>query len=341
MNYLTFICFIGIILSAGCKSKNSCNVVHGQDNAIWVQSKYLRGYEPTTHKLLSEDDVKDFCNTMTVNGIKDVFLFAGPFDNTGHLPDYPFSSIAVQTVSWIRRYAPQLRILPWVGGIQNKNIFLNNPEWMTNALKDTKRLVDTLKSDGVHVDFEFILNTDPYLSNIVRTALPGDDTLYGKNVVEFHRRLREIIPGYFISSVIIDSLNETHSWKRKTPLKEQYQLAPYVDQICYLFYDTDIHDQIQFQRSSDQLIFDFTNIKKKYKNVKLLPAIGTFINEPEIRHYHDQIIESIPSTLKTIDKSLLKFAPKDSIVNGISIYCDWETDASEWELFFNHWVTCP
>jgi len=49
-------------------------------------------------------------------------------------------------------------------------------------------------------------------------------------------------------------------------------------------------------------------------------------NEPALQKYRDLRIENIPNSLQTIQKSAFKVNSKKKLVNGISLFCDWETD---------------
>jgi hypothetical protein len=321
---------------------SSCNdadlLLHGQENAVWSESIYLRGYKPSTNQILTDSLIYDYCETISKFGIKNIYLFAGPFRRDGHLPPYPFSPIAVQNIQKIKKKIPSVRILPWIGGVQNQSVFLNDSSWVTNALNDTKKLIEVLKVDGVHLDFEFILNNDTLLSSALEKEKPGDWESYGKNVNSFHRQLRKLVPQAFISSVVVPPLSDTKPWKRKTSMEELDPLVSEIDQISFLFYDTDIHEPKTFQANCDQLINVIQSLKKKHQRVQYLVAIGTFVNEPRLWHYRDLEIETISGTINAINSSLKKNSNGETIIDGMAIFCDWKTDAQEWNEFYKNWA---
>jgi hypothetical protein len=335
-NWLIFKCLF-LVLACGSSEKN----IHiGQENAIWTQSIFLRGYHPRLYNKLQNNDIQEYAETLIRNNIKYAYLFAGPFNKEGFLPDYAFTDTAVNSVKLLKKYYPEITILPWVGGIQNKTVYLDDSTWVRNALADSKRLIQTLSVPGLHFDFEFIVKGDSFLERVVIEGGSGDINSYGKNVNEFHRRFRELMPEAFVSSVVVATSPGTKPWKRKTSLDELKVLIRYIDQLSFLYYDTYIGNQSDFEENCTFLIKDIHKLKQidSTLNVQYLVALGTFINEPELQKYRNMDIENIPNTLETIKTCILEICPSEQIVDGISIFCDWETDEAEWSQIYKYWT---
>ena len=315
----------------------SCNqAMHGEQNAVWVESAYFRGFIPSTNELISEETILQLGKNLTKYHIKYAYIFSGPYQSDGHLPEYAFSNTAIATVHILKQNYPNLVVLPWVGGVQDVEVFLENPTWVNNAIADTRKLVNTLNVNGIHVDLEYINNGDLYVDSTVNNFKPGDSINYGANVNSFHKRLREALPNTFISSVVLAPTPNTKPWKRKTSLNELVELTKYVDQISFLYYDTHISSQSLFRADCGALIQDIAFLKRK-RNIEYLIAIGTFINEPELQNYRNMEIENIPNTLATIKTELTRLYPDQKIVDGIAIYCNWQTDQKEWNEFHDEW----
>lgn len=329
--------FIFIILSlTNCSSQEKEKL--GQQNAVWTESIYLRGYQPTTGEVLTEAHLKRYAETLKKNKVKYAYLFAGPYNKDGHLPDYTFSETAINSVRLLKKYYPEIVILPWVGGIQNKTVYLGDSLWVKNALADTEKMLITLNVPGVHIDFEYILAGDPYLDKTIEKEKPGDEESYGNNVNEFHKKLRKKIPEAFISSVVTATSPDTRPWKRKTTIDELNVLTQHIDQLSFLYYDTYLSDQKSFEDNCLSLIKDIQLLKKTSNKVQCLVAIGTFINTPELQKYRDLKIENIPNSLNTIKDAMLKADTSGTVLDGIALFCDWETDQGEWDEFYQHWA---
>ncbi len=319
-----------LILFNGTSCKES-EIPIGINHSIWVESKYLRGFQPTTGAPLLFDNVVNLSETLTKNAIKYAYFFAGPYDEYGHLPEYPFSKLAKSVVDSLKILVPDVEILPWLGGVQGKTVQLEDSLWVFNALHDTKTLLNYLDLKGVHIDFEYILDSSRYLMNTFNREKRGDPHTYGRNVIEFHKRLREMLPSKFISSTVLATSQGTKPWKRKTPVSELSELLNYIDQISFLYYDTGIKVQSDFQLNCDQLVNDMSILDSQFPNVQLLISIGTFKNVYELQKYRDLRIESVSNSLQTIKGSLRKI--ESPILDGIALYCDWETDETEWREF--------
>ena len=240
-----FIFFASLILGlalllTNCTNRNLENL--GQENAIWSEVVFFRGYYPSTGVGLTGNHIKKHAKTLKKYNIKYTYIFAGPFDTEGFLPNYSFSNTAINSVKLLKHYYPEVVILPWIGGIQNKTVFLNDSTWVKNALNDSKRLIDTLSVPGLHFDFEFIVPGDDYLDKTVVRYGSGDIDAYGNNVNKFFKKFRDLMPNTFVSSVVVTTSPGAKPWKRKTTMDELNILTKYVDQLSFLYYDTFLSD---------------------------------------------------------------------------------------------------
>jgi len=333
-----FFPFLIITLIFACTSQEKFpEGLFGQENAVWTESIYFRGQKPSTGEKLTDQHIIDYAQTVKDNRIKYAYIFSGPYGTDGHLPEYAFSETAINSVKRLKALYPEIIILPWIGGLQNKTVYLGDSLWIENALEDTRKLVEVLDIPGVHVDFEFILAGNAYLANTVNPEKPGDLERYGHNVNEFHRKLRKRLPKAFISSVVVATSSETRPWKRKTTMEELHTLIKYVDQLSFLYFDTHIHDQRLFEDNCIELIRDIQTLKNS-KDIQYLVAVGTFLNVPELHDYRNLKIESLPNTLKIIKRSTVQVDSVNQVVDGISIYSDWATDKKEWREFYKYWI---
>lgn len=336
MGTTAFLCFLFFGLSSGCQPKKAHHIF-GQENAVWVESIYFRGYRPSTGHKLTNKHIEQLAHKLKNNGIKYAYIFAGPYQEDGHLPNYAFSDTARRSVQLIKALYPELVILPWLGGVQDKTVNLGDSIWRDNAIADTKKLIDTLNVSGVHIDFEYILRGEPFLDKDLKPEQPAALENYGYWVNEFHQELRNTLPRAFISSVVLATSPATQPWKRKTTLAELEGLAPWVDQLSFLYYDTGISDEVIFKNNCKYLVKDINTLKQKSANTQFLIAIGTFINHPALRKYRHLEIENIPNSLQIIKESIVEQNKEEELVSGIALFCDWQTDVYEWKNFYDNW----
>jgi len=300
-------------------------VILGQKNAIWVQSLCFRGYQPATRQPLTEKDTVRFAKTLKEHRIQYAYMFAGPYDQNGNLPDYAFSNAARRSLDVIENIYPELIVMPWVRGVANRQVFPDRLQWTRNAVASAKKLLQTLSLKSIHIDFEML------------TELPGHELAQGiesypANERRFFEVLRDALLDTFISTVIVSTPPQARHWKLKATFEEVQDLARLVDQVAILFYDTSANDQPTFEAAMDHQLRDIRGwkaIREKRQPTQFLIGVGTFVNEPKLRRYRNLDIESIPNTLQTLRKILRTgFSPE--LVDGIAIYGEWTTDEDEW-----------
>lgn len=328
--------YIFLTLLTNCTSESIKNL--GQENAIWSETVFFKGYYPSTQIKLTENHIIKHAETLKKNNIKYTYIFSGPFNTEGFLPNFAFSDTAINSVKLLKHYYPEVVILPWIGGLQNNTVYLDDSIWVQNALNDSKRLINTLSVPGLHFDFEFFMSGDPYLDELEVPGGSGDVDAYGNNVNDFFKKFRNLMPDAFVSSVVVATSPGTRPWKRKTTMEELEILTKYVDQLSFLYYDTYIGDQTVFEENCVYLLEDIQSLKENTPDVQYLVSIGTFINPVEFQKYRNMNIENIPNSLQTLRKCIQKVSRKNKIVDGISIFCNWTTDEYEWEEIYENWT---
>ncbi|WP_147424739.1 glycoside hydrolase family 18 protein [Mucilaginibacter phyllosphaerae] len=322
---------------------SSCNTFKGQNytskNSLWAESYYFRGYKLNSGYRLTEDDIKNYVKLLKDNGIGYIYVFSGPFGSDGHLPAYPFSKVAQQSVSLFKKYYPELMVLPWIGGIQGKTVFLNDSTWVYNALSDAKKLISFLKVKGVHVDFEHIVPEYGYID----TGIIHFDTTayshYTRNVNKFHNRLRAMSPHAFISSVVVPDCRDSKPWKLKTTSKDLKELLISIDQLSLLYYDTGISDSLIFDKNCNELLRNMADLKLHHKKVNFQIGLGTFQNPNSLlQKFRHLDIENLKNSIRAINAAEKNLKPLTNPISGIALFCDWQTSDDEWEDFKQYWL---
>ena len=303
-------------------------------NSIWVQSLFFRGVHPSTGTKLTDTDIVKLADDLSHNGIRYAYMFAGPYNENGSLPEYAFSDTARSTVQRLRELAPELQILPWVGGLQDKTVFLNDPSWRARAIEDTIRLATILGVSGVHLDFEYILPTSSYVINA--SQIPPKRTSisdYHPSLRDFTKELRERAPTLFVSTVFPSSAPQVTPWKANPSRDDITSIAPHVSQISFLFYDTSIRSQQTFQAALNHQMNDIIAAHQRSPETEFLLAFGTFVNEPELHSYRDLSLENIPNSFATLRQTITNSTGGRNPLAGIALFCEWHTEATEWAQF--------
>ncbi len=303
-------------------------VIDAKENATWIKSIFFRGFDPVTQKKLDIKDIESLAVRLKKNNIRYAYVFSGPFDRSGHLPKYVFSRQAEESITLLKKVYPELKILPWIGGVQNKTIHLEKTEWVKVAIGDIEKLVKGLSVDGVHLDLEYVLYPEKKFN--FKKISPKS---YGGHWASFHISLRKSLPHVFLSTVVVSSALGTTPWKYKHPFDEIKKISPDVDQISFMFYETSIHEMKIYRENLLEQLQQIEKIKGELKenSPRCLLAIGTFDSEKKLQHYRDLHIENNVTTLNILKELEQKTPLEKPIIDGLAIYSEWETTDSEWK----------
>jgi len=309
------------------------SVASAKENATYVKSIFFRGFDPTTKKKLTVKDVEDLAMRLKANHIRYAYIFAGPYENDGHLPSYVFSLQAKESIKILKKIYPELKVLPWIGGIQNKTVHLERVDWVKNAIFDTAKLVKEMALDGIHLDLEYVLYPGPKFNY---KKLSSDN--YGVLWVKFHKILRLALPNEFISSVVVSTASGTKPWKHKHPLSEIKEVSSTVNQISFMYYETNIHELKIYSENLKEQLQQIKTLRNeiKQKIPQYLIGVGTFDIQKALSSYRDLRFENLPTTLKLMKELDQEISPKTTLVDGLAIFCEWETTDQEWNDLQNY-----
>lgn len=316
---------------------------HGQHNAVWAESIYLRGHDPKKpRRVLNDGELTAFARRLEANGIRYAYLFAGPFNDDGGVPGYAWSATARASVQALRQLAPGVTLLPWLGGLQHLTVHLENPHWVERAVADTARLIETLDVPGAHLDFELVLPDAAYVRR--ERDLPDTDAglaEYGAWHVAFHQALRRRLPDAFISAVIPATTGRIRPWKKQHSVAEAAALAAAVDQLSLIHYDTAIADRDTFVASLEEQLQQIAAWKARpdAAHTQFLLGVGTFRNARPLRRYRHPGVERLSACLPAIDEAIARTPQEVRLVDGLAVFCDWTTSAADWRRFRQLWIS--
>lgn len=298
------------------------------ENSTWIKSTYFRGHDPISLKPHSIKDVERLAQRLKANHIKYAYIFAGPYQNDGHLPSYAFSKKAKENIAILKKNYPQIKILPWIGGVQNKTVHLEREKWTKNAIADTAKLLKVMPIDGIHLDLEYVLYPEAAKFNHNRLSAK-DYSLYW---VKFHKQLRLTLPKSFISSAIVSIASGTKPWKHKHSLNEIKELSAIVDQISFMFYETSLMDMKDYNDNLKEQILQIKELKSSPDNrSQYLIGLGVFDEEKNLKAYRDLGFKNLPLTLKLLQAAQNEVGLKKPLVDGFAIFCEWMTTELEWQ----------
>ncbi len=302
------------------------------ENSAWIKSTYFRGYDPITMKPHNIKDIEQLAQRLKINHIKYAYVFAGPYQKDGHLPTYAFSKKVKENIIILKKIYPQIKILPWIGGVQNKTVHLEREEWIKNAIADTAKLLKIMPIDGIHLDLEYVLYPRAKFNH---NRLSTKD--YSRYWVKFHKELRLVLPKSFISSVVVSIASGTKPWKHKHTLSEIKELSSVVDQISFMFYETSLMDLKDYHNNLKEQIIMIKELKSSASNrSQYLIGLGVFNEEKKLKSYRDLGFKNLPLSLKLLQEVENEVGQKKPVVDGFAIFCEWMMTEFEWKQLRSH-----
>jgi hypothetical protein len=245
------------------------------------------------------------------------YLFAGPFRQDGTLPPYPFGEDGRRCFRVLREQHPDATPLPWVGGVQGKQLRLEDAGWRATAIDEVARLIDALGVDGVHLDCE-------------NSAFwPPLDPAHPLRLNRFVAELRRRLPNAFVSAVIPSTAPGVTSWKQSHSVEEVDELVSMLDQLVVIYYDTSIQDAGVFEENLAVQVDHLARWRAVAPGIQLLVGVGTFVNVPRLRRYRNLQVEGIEAHYRALRHATAQHP--EQVVDGSAVYCEWTTNASRWE----------
>ena len=254
------------------------------------------------------------------NGVRDLYPHLTPTQATG--------AVAAHDDAQIERFldhTPNLRVLPWIGGRMGKHIAPNDKTKTARFVQSVGELMRKHpRLAGVH------LNVEPWKS---------DDAA----MLKLLDNLKTAIGSGKILSVSTypprDGLNPFKLTWSQTYYRA---VAARCDQIAPMFYDTSIHDAKLYQWTYalwTKTLLDWT----RDSNVQIAFGVPTYgAAGPTLGPiYHDPRVETLPNALAGLHRGLSEFDALPPNYAGAAIYCEWETDASEWKIWRRDFLNSP
>lgn len=305
----------------------------GQQNAVWAGSLFLRGFDPTTREKLTDEKLQQLSERLRANGVRYVYLFAGPYGSDGKLPDYAFSKSACESLAFLKKMNPSLKVLSWIGGIEGKTVHVEKQDWVETSVGETAKLMVALPFDGVHIDLESVVFPKRSAPNV-----PFDQ--YDRQWVQFHKRLREKLPSAFISTTVVSTAPGARPWKHKHQVSDVMEVSRVVNQVSFMFYDTHLETAKSYRDGMQSQLEQIQEMKRalKEKAPEFLFGLGTFQSTKSLRGYRDIRFENVATTLTTLNELVARSSFPGRLIDGLAIYADWTTQPKDWARIQTHWM---
>lgn len=288
-------------------------------NGIWISHGWLgddgwfiqNGMTNEFNRYRSKESIRALATKFREHHITDVFPHLCPAEIEGSIP-------AVDAVQ-VKEFLDELsgfHVLPWIGGPNGSSARYRNEGWRQAFLASVQKLLEAHpRFAGVH------LNVEPLTS--------GDE-----DFLKFLDELKSGLPTGKILSMAAYPPPTRWQPSEDVHWNENYfrEVAKRCDQIAVMMYDTSLRVPKFYQR----LIADWTAEVLAWSEGKpVLLGVPTY-SDTGVEYHHPRV-ENLRNALLGIHRGLSRQSMPTNY-QGLAIYCDWETDESEWSYLREHFL---
>jgi hypothetical protein len=244
--------------------------------------------------------------------ILDVFPHLCPCAVDGTIPGVD----EAQTTQFLAEMG-SFRVLPWIGGVVGKQVFLGSPQWRNTFIRSA---VDLLKAfpnlAGIHVNIEPVPTGSP-------------------DFLKLLRELRRVLPeGMMLSVAAYPPPTMLHPFSQVHWERDFFEaVCREADQVVVMMYDT----AIKFEKFYTYLMAEWTGEILHWAGTTDI-LLGVPVYHDAHVPYHDPKVENLKNALAGIHRGLSQFKKLPVSYRGIAIYSEWEMDPSEWDYLRRNFV---
>lgn len=285
-------------------------------NAVWLEHRWLEREHPLP-------EIEALLSGLAARGVRYVFPHLIPFDTAGRLPLHSREQMRA-FLATARRLAPDMKVLPWVGGLRvgykrarSGTVALPDLGQRQRIVAECRGLVDE-GFDGIHINVEPVDdgNVD-FLSLLraLRTAV-GDDRMLSLSAI---RPAPFAIPGA-----------PNFAWS----LDYYARVGALADQVVVMGYDTGLPASGFYRRYTSWVAATLTrSLPASRARARVLLGIPTYDDATAM---HRPAVESPRNALLGVITGLRSIGGGGTF-EGVALYAEWTTDAAEWEVYERLW----
>jgi len=282
-------------------------------NAVWLEHRWLE-------KPHSVEEMEQMFRFLDHHGIVYAYPHLIPFDSAGRLPLHNREQMRAFLAS-ARRVAPNMKVLPWVGGLRvgykrsrAGTIDLGDLGQRQRMVAECRGLMDE-GFDGIHLNVEPIANgDDDYLALLraLRTAV-------GTGILS----LSATRPG-----PVAPAFAPNFFWTA-----DYYaRIADSADQVVLMTYDTAIPTPGLYRRYVAYAAATVTANLARSHRTRVLVGIPTY---DETGLMHRKEVETPENALLGVVSGLR--GRTGGTFEGVALYAEWTTDPEDWAVYERVW----
>lgn len=282
-------------------------------NGIWLQHGWLGDdawfdrNQRDRSRFRDTARIRELADLLKRHRVKYVFPHLCPCDPNGRLAGVD----ALQTERFLDGFA-DFAVIPWIGGVLDQHCRIDSSAWRAAFVTSSVALLTAHpRLAGVQ------LNIEP---------LPDGNADYLLLLDELRRALP---PGKILSVAAYPPPTRWHP-HADVHWSETYfrAVAKRSDLLAVMMYDT----AIRVPKVYEHVMAAWTREAIAWSGgTPVLLGVPTY--DDANTGYHDPRVENLANALAGIHGGLSSLEPIPAHYRGVSLYCEWETDAAEWTLF--------
>ena len=285
-------------------------------NAVWLEHRWLERPHP-------EPEMEALFSKLRARGVAYAFPHVIPFDAAGQLPRHDREQMR-SFLATAHRVAPDLRVLPWIGGLRKGykrqrpgTVELGDLSQRQRMVAEARGLVDE-GFDGVHLNVEPVNDgNDEYLALLraLRTAVGPGRILSVSAIRPAPVGLPRApnfawSPGYYA------------------------RVASTVDQIVIMAYDTALPTASLYRRYVRWAARSVAGaLDASGSDARVLMGVPTY--EP-FGFMHRRGVETPENALVGVVAGLRGLGAGGTF-EGVALYAEWTTDEADWGAYERYW----
>jgi hypothetical protein len=285
-------------------------------NAVWLEHRWLERDHTTL-------EMETILSALASRGVVYVYPHLIPFNSAGRLPVHSRDQMRA-FLAVARRVAPEMKVLPWVGGLRvgwkrqrAGTVDLADLGQRQRIVAECRGLIDE-GFDGIHLNIEPVGDgSDDLLALLraLRTAVGPGRIL----------SLSAIRPAPFAIPVAPNFVWTTDYYRR---------LAAVADQLVVMAYDTALPTQALYRRYVAYAAQAGTEaILEARSPARLLMGVPTY---DETGMMHRAGVETPENAILGIVAGLRGLGGGGTF-EGVALYAGWTTDPAEWAAYERLW----
>lgn len=286
------------------------------DNGLWMRRHWLHGG--------AETEPAELARSLSTLGIRRIYPFLGPMDGRGW-PGWRDDGViqrydperAAAFLSEMDRVAPDVLVLPWTGGVFQRDVWLDDFE-QRRAFVEHMRFFTEQGADGVHLNIEPMPSFEPgYLELLheVKRSI-GDDKM--------------LSVAAYPPPTLLHQFPDVH-WD----LAFYREVCLVVDEVVVMAYDTAQRVALVYETMVATWVRELLETLPPPSEGGCQWSMGVPAYEDD-EPWHDPNTETIEHGIRGVRRGLAgRDVPEH--FTGIAIYASWTTDREEWSAYERFW----